>query len=62
MMIIILVVMVIIIIVLWYIPFVGWVLAIAAIAVFLTIAIPLIMLGIVSRQITRQRTSSIPGP
>jgi hypothetical protein len=62
MMIIILVVMVIIIIVLWYIPFVGWVLAIAAIAVFLTIAIPLIMLGMVSRQITRQRTSSIPGP
>lgn len=61
-MIIILVVMVIIIIVLWYIPFVGWVLAIAAIAVFLTIAIPLIMLGMVSRQITRQRTSSIPGP
>lgn len=62
MMIIILVVMVIIIIVLWYIPFVGWVLAIAAIAVFLTIAIPLIMLGIVSRQITRQRTSRIPAP
>jgi len=62
MMIIILVVMIIIIIVLWYIPFVGWVLAIAAIAVFLTIAIPLIMLGIVSRQITRQRTSSIPSP
>lgn len=61
-MIIILVVMVIIIIVLWYIPFVGWVLAIAAIAVFLTIAIPLIMLGMVSRQITRQRTSRIPGP
>ena len=62
MMIIILVVMIIVIIVLWYIPFVGWVLAIAAIAVFLTIAIPLIMLGIVSRQITRQRTSSIPSP
>jgi hypothetical protein len=62
MMIIILVVMVIVIIVLWYIPFVGWVLAIAAIAVFLTIAIPLIMLGIVSRQITRQRTSRIPAP
>ena len=62
MMIIILVVMIIVIIVLWYIPFVGWVLAIAAIAVFLTIAIPLIMLGIVSRQITRQRTSRIPAP
>jgi hypothetical protein len=62
MMIIILVVMVVVIIVLWYIPFVGWVLAIAAIAVFLTIAIPLIMLGIVSRQITRQRTSRIPAP
>ena len=61
-MIIILVVMIVIIIVLWYIPFVGWVLAIAAIAVFLTIAIPLIMLGMVSRQITRQRTSRIPGP
>ena len=54
--------MIIVIIVLWYIPFVGWALAIAAIAVFLTIAIPLIMLGIVSRQITRQRTSKIPGP
>ena len=62
MMIIILVVMIIVIIVLWYIPLVGWALAIAAIAVFLTIAIPLIMLGIVSRQITRQRTSSIPSP
>jgi hypothetical protein len=61
-MIIILVVMIIVIIVLWYIPFVGWALAIAAIAVFLTIAIPLIMLGIVSRQITRQRTSRIPAP
>jgi hypothetical protein len=61
-MILILVVMIIVIIVLWYIPFVGWVLAIAAIAVFLTIAIPLIMLGIVSRQITRQRTSRIPAP
>jgi len=61
-MIIILVVMVIVIIVLWYIPFVGWVLAIAALAVFLTIAIPLILLGIVSRQITRQRTSRMPGP
>ena len=60
--IIILIVMIIVIIVLWYIPFVGWVLAIAAIAVFLTIAIPLIMLGIVSRQITRQRTSRIPAP
>ena len=60
--IIILVIMIIIIIVLWYIPFVGWALAIAAIAVFLTIAIPLIMLGIISRQITRQRTSSIPSP
>lgn len=61
-MIIILVVMVIIIIALWYIPFVGWVLAIAALAVFLTIAIPLILLGIVSRQITRQRTSRLPSP
>ena len=61
-MIIILVVMVIIIIALWYIPFVGWVLAIAALAIFLTIAIPLILLGIVSRQITRQRTSRMPGP
>ena len=60
--IIILVIMVIVIIVLWYIPFVGWVLAIAAIAVFLTIAIPLILLGIVSRQITRQRTSRLPSP
>lgn len=60
--IIILIVMIIVIIVLWYIPFVGWVLAIAAIAVFLTIAIPLIMLGIVSRQITRQRTSQMPSP
>ena len=59
---IILVIMVIVIIVLWYIPFVGWVLAIAAIAVFLTIAIPLILLGIVSRQITRQRTSRLPSP
>ena len=62
MMIIVLVVMIIVIVVLWYIPFVGWVLAIAAIAVFLTIAIPLILLGIVSRQITRQRTSRIPSP
>lgn len=60
--IIILVIMIIVIIVLWYIPFFGWVLAIAAIAVFLTIAIPLIMLGIVSRQITRQRTSRMPSP
>jgi hypothetical protein len=60
--IIILVIMIIVIIVLWYIPFVGWVLAIAAIAVFLTIAIPLILLGIVSRQITRQRTSRMPSP
>ena len=60
--IIILIVMIIVIIVLWYIPFVGWVLAIAAIAVFLTIAIPLIMLGIVSRQITRKRTSQMPSP
>jgi len=59
---IILIIMVIVIIVLWYIPFVGWVLAIAAIAVFLTIAIPLILLGIVSRQITRQRTSRLPSP
>ena len=62
MVIIILVIMIVVIIVLWYIPFVGWALAIAAIAVFLTIAIPLIMLGIVSRQITRQRTSRIPAP
>lgn len=61
-MIIILVIMVIVIIVLWYIPFVGWVLAIAALAVFITIAIPLILLGIVSRQITRQRTSRMPSP
>ena len=60
--IIILVIMIVVIIVLWYIPFVGWALAIAAIAVFLTIAIPLIMLGMVSRQITRKRTSKIPGP
>lgn len=60
--IIILVIMIIVIIVLWYIPFVGWALAIAAIAVFLTIAIPLILLGIVSRQITRQRTSRMPSP
>jgi ABC-type multidrug transport system fused ATPase/permease subunit len=60
--IIILIVMIIVIIVLWYIPFVGWVLAIAAIAVFLTIAIPLILLGIISRQITRQRTSRLPSP
>ena len=60
--IIILIIMMIVIIVLWYIPFVGWVLAIAAIAVFLTIAIPLILLGIVSRQITRQRTSRMPSP
>lgn len=60
--IIILVIMMIVIIVLWYIPFVGWALAIAAIAVFLTIAIPLILLGIVSRQITRQRTSRLPSP
>jgi hypothetical protein len=61
-MIIILVIMVIVIIVLWYIPFVGWALAIAALAVFITIAIPLILLGIVSRQITRQRTSRMPSP
>ena len=60
--IIILIIMIVVIIVLWYIPFVGWALAIAAIAVFLTIAIPLIMLGIVSRQITRQRTSRLPSP
>lgn len=59
---IILVIMMIVIIVLWYIPFVGWALAIAAIAVFLTIAIPLILLGLVSRQITRQRTSRLPTP
>lgn len=61
-MIIILVIMIIVIVALWYIPFVGWVLAIAAIAVFITIAIPLIMLGMVSRQITRQRTSRVPSP
>jgi len=61
-MIIILVIMVIVIIILWYIPFVGWALAIAALAVFITIAIPLILLGIVSRQITRQRTSRMPSP
>jgi hypothetical protein len=60
--IIILVIMIIVIIVLWYIPFVGYILAIAAIAVFLTIAIPLIMLGIISRQITQQRTSRMPSP
>jgi ABC-type multidrug transport system fused ATPase/permease subunit len=60
--IIILIIMIIVIIVLWYVPFVGWILAIAAIAVFLTIAIPLILLGIVSRQITRQRTSRMPSP
>jgi hypothetical protein len=60
--IIILIIMIVVIIVLWYIPFVGWALAIAAIAVFLTIAIPLILLGIVSRQITRQRTSRMPSP
>ena len=59
---IILVIMMVVIIVLWYIPFVGWALAIAAIAVFLTIAIPLILLGTVSRQITRQRTSRLPSP
>jgi len=59
---IILIIMIIVIIVLWYIPFVGWALAIAAIAVFLTIAIPLILLGIVSRQITRRRTSRMPSP
>ena len=61
-MIIILVIMIVVIVVLWYIPFVGWVLAIAAIAVFLSIAIPLILLGLVSRQITRQRSSRIPAP
>jgi hypothetical protein len=61
-MIIILVIMVIIIIALWYIPFVGWVLALAALIVFLTIAIPLILLGIVSRQITNRRTSRMPSP
>lgn len=59
---IILVIMIVVIIVLWYIPFVGWALAIAAIAVFLTIAIPLISLGLISRQITRQRTSRLPSP
>ena len=62
MVIIILIIMIVIIIVLWYIPFVGWALAIAAIAVFLTIAIPLISLGLISRQITRKRTSKIPSP
>ena len=61
-MIIILVIMVIVIIALWYIPFVGWVLALAALIVFLTIAIPLILLGIVSRQITNRRTSRMPSP
>ena len=60
--IIILIVMIIVIVLLWYVPFVGWLLAIGAIAVFLTIAIPLILLGIVSRQITRQRTNRIPAP
>ena len=60
--IIILIIMIVVIIVLWYIPFVGWALAIAAIVIFLTIAIPLIALGIVSRQITRRRTSAIPSP
>jgi len=58
----ILIVMIVVIVVLWFIPFIGWILAIAAIAVFLTIAIPLIALGIVARQITRQRTSRIPEP
>jgi hypothetical protein len=58
----ILVIMIIVIIVLWYIPFVGWSLALAAIIVFLTIAIPLIMLGIVSKQITRRSGSSMPSP
>lgn len=61
-MIIILVIMVIVIIALWYIPFVGWILALAALIVFLTIAIPLILLGIVSRQITNRRTSRMPSP
>lgn len=60
--IIILVIMIVVIIVLWYIPFIGFWLAIAAIIVFLAIAIPLIMLGIVSRQITKRRTSRIPSP
>lgn len=60
--IIILIIMIVVIIVLWYIPFIGWALAIAAIAVFLTIAIPLIALGLISRQITRQRMSRLPSP
>jgi hypothetical protein len=60
--IIILIVMIIVIIVLWYIPFVGWSLALAAIIIFLTIAIPLIMLGTVSKQITKRRGTSIPSP
>lgn len=60
--IIILVFMIVVIVVLWYIPFVGFWLAIAAIIVFLAIAIPLIMLGMVSRQITKRRTSRIPSP
>jgi len=61
-MIIILVVMVIVIIALWYIPIVGVTLALAALIVFITIAIPLILLGIVSRQITNSRTSRVPSP
>jgi ABC-type multidrug transport system fused ATPase/permease subunit len=60
--IIILIVMIIVIIVLWYIPFVGWSLALAAIIIFLTIAIPLIMLGTVSKKITKRRGTSIPSP
>jgi len=60
--IIILIIMVIVIVVLWFIPFVGWALAISALAVFITIAIPLILFGLVSRQITRQRTSRTPSP
>lgn len=60
--IIILVIMIVVIIVLWWIPFVGWSLALAAIVIFLTLAIPLIMLAIVSKQITRRSGSRIPSP
>jgi hypothetical protein len=54
--------MIIVIIVLWYIPFVGWSLALAAIIIFLTLAIPMIMLAIVAKQITRRSGSSMPSP
>lgn len=60
--IIILVIMIIVIIVLWYIPFVGWSLALAAIIIFLTLAIPMIMLAIVAKQITKRSGSSMPSP